>query len=315
LINTRMITGRLVVLLVAFSLLVAAGCGNNRAVAEVSGQKITRAALNTFTSVLKLLWPGQLEEMMADNASKALLEQDILETMISQHLIRQAVSEFGLAVSDEELEESYQLDRVQVVEIYGSEEAFRQKLQELKLTEKDLKDLLNFNAYRGRLHAFFLNETSDDEIRVFLADNPEFAVTPAMIEPSHILLETEEEARAVRERVLAGEDFADLAEELSIEPAAKQTRGYLAAQGEIAVNAPGWDPAFMAAAAAMEVGEISEPVQTQLGWHLIILHSKTEEAKRSFEEVRDTAADAVASEKMQAFLSEKREQAAVKISL
>lgn len=314
-INTRMITGRLVVLLVAFSLLVAAGCGNNRAVAEVSGQKITRAALNTFTSVLKLLWPGQLEEMMADNASKALLEQDILETMISQHLIRQAVSEFGLAVSDEELEESYQLDRVQVVEIYGSEEAFRQKLQELKLTEKDLKDLLNFNAYRGRLHAFFLNETSDDEIRVFLADNPEFAVTPAMIEPSHILLETEEEARAVRERVLAGEDFADLAEELSIEPAAKQTRGYLAAQGEIAVNAPGWDPAFMAAAAAMEVGEISEPVQTQLGWHLIILHSKTEEAKRSFEEVRDTAADAVASEKMQAFLSEKREQAAVKISL
>jgi foldase protein PrsA len=304
--------GRLAALLIVLALLATSGCGNNKVVAMVDGQKITRAELDAYTNVLRLLMPGQIEGMLADKSMRAVLEEKILDDMINQILIMRAVSDFSLPVTEEELEEGYQLARRQIAGMYGQEEKLEQSLKDLKVTEQDLRKLLSIYTYEEKLFAYFLEETGDDEIRAFLADNPGYAVRPAMIEPSHILLKTEAEALAVRERILAGEDFGDLAVELSVEPAAAQSRGYL---DEISVNDPIWDRTFMTAAAALAVGEISEPVETQWGWHLIILHSKTEEGELSFAEVRDAAADAVAAEKISVFLAEMRERAGVKISL
>ncbi len=303
-----------VVLLLVLVLLTAAGCGSAKTVAEINGQKITRAQFDTYINALKLLLP-QIEGMMADKSTRSLLEQNILETMIENILIKKVAAQRNVRVSAEELEEDYKTARAQIVAMYGSEEEFFQKLKELKLSEQDVKELLEVSTYVDKLYADFLAEADDDEIRAFLADNPEYGIMPAMIEPSHILLATEEEALAVRERILAGEDFGDLAEELSIEPAARTTRGYLAVNGEIAVNDPYWDRTFMSAAASLAVGELSEPVKTQFGWHLIILHSKTEEVELPFEQVREAAADALVAEKFDAFLDNLRRQADIKIRL
>jgi parvulin-like peptidyl-prolyl isomerase len=82
---------------------------------------------------------------------------------------------------------------------------------------------------------------------------------------AHILVKTEAEAKKARERVTTGgEDFAKVAKEISIDPAAKQNGGDLEwfARGRMI-------PEFDRVAFAMKDGEISQPVQTQFGWHVI----------------------------------------------
>ncbi|MBS4023902.1 MAG: SurA N-terminal domain-containing protein [Dethiobacter sp.] len=302
-----------IALILLVVLVSATGCGSNKTVAEVNGQKITRAQLDTYVNGLRLLMP-QLDEMLGDKSAKGQWESDILESMVSNLLIKQAVLKQGLSVSSEEIEADYQEFRGQVVMMlmYGQEDEFTARLKELKISENDLKELLSINTYVEKLYNDFLSEVSDEEIRNFLSDNPDYALSPALIEPSHILVETEEEAAAARERVLAGEDFGELAAELSLEPGAEIYQGYM---NEFPVNTTGIDPSFLAAAAALEVGEISMPVQSYYGWHIIKLHGRTEESELSFEEVRAAAADAIVSEKLDAYFFTLRSEADVTTKL
>lgn len=85
------------------------------------------------------------------------------------------------------------------------------------------------------------------------------------IHAAHILVATEAEAIKVRERVTTGgEDFNTVAKEVSTEPAAKESGGDLGFFGPGQMVAP-----FETAAFALKDGEISQPVQTDFGWHII----------------------------------------------
>lgn len=88
------------------------------------------------------------------------------------------------------------------------------------------------------------------------------------INASHILVETEEKAQEIAGLARAeGADFAALAKEHSTGPSAP--RG-----GDLGFFGPGqMVPAFDAAVFALEVGEISEPIETQFGWHVIRLNA------------------------------------------
>lgn len=90
---------------------------------------------------------------------------------------------------------------------------------------------------------------------------------------SHILVETEEEAQAIATEIRAGADFAETAKEKSTGPSGP--RG-----GALGWFGPGqMVPPFEAAVAELKVGEVSDPVETQFGWHVIILNdTRTQEA-------------------------------------
>ena len=90
---------------------------------------------------------------------------------------------------------------------------------------------------------------------------------------SHILVETEEEAQAIATEIRAGADFAETAKTKSTGPSGP--RG-----GALGWFGPGqMVPPFEAAVANLKVGEISDPVETQFGWHVIILNdTRTQEA-------------------------------------
>lgn len=105
-------------------------------------------------------------------------------------------------------------------------------------------------------------------------------VGPKQFDASHILVETEEEAKAIREEILAGADFAELAKEKSTGPSGP-SGGALGWFGPGQMVAP-----FEEAVAKMAVGDVSQPVQTRFGWHLILLNdSRTEEAP-AYEDVK-----------------------------
>lgn len=97
---------------------------------------------------------------------------------------------------------------------------------------------------------------------------------------SHILVETEEEAQSVITTLEGGADFAETAQEVSTGPSGPRG-GELGWFGAGMMVAP-----FEAAVQTLEVGEVSGPVQTQFGWHVIKLNDSREMGPPPLEEVR-----------------------------
>ena len=98
----------------------------------------------------------------------------------------------------------------------------------------------------------------------------------------HILLETEEQAEGVYQQLKEGADFAELAKEKSIDPSAKNNAGDLGFFG--------WGkmvPEFQEVAFKLKEGEISRPVKTRFGWHVIKLIERREVEQQPFEQVKD----------------------------
>ncbi|MDH3230733.1 MAG: peptidylprolyl isomerase [Alphaproteobacteria bacterium] len=112
----------------------------------------------------------------------------------------------------------------------------------------------------------------------FLKDNP----PTEELHARHILLETEEKAKAVLSEIQGGKDFGDAAKEHSTGPSGPNggDLGYFAAD---AMVKPFSDAAF-----AMQAGQVSSaPVQTEFGWHLIKVEDRRETPQPAFEEMRE----------------------------
>ena len=101
---------------------------------------------------------------------------------------------------------------------------------------------------------------------------------------AHILVETEDEAKAIKADLDAGADFTETAKEKSTGPSGP-------GGGDL-----GWFglgamvPEFESAIVALVPGEISDPVQTQFGWHVVTLFEKRKSAAPELDEVRDELA-------------------------
>jgi len=97
---------------------------------------------------------------------------------------------------------------------------------------------------------------------------------------SHILVASQEEAVAIVDELEGGADFAEVAQEKSTGPSGPNG-------GQLGWFGPGMMvPEFQAAVESLEVGEVSAPVQTQFGWHVIILNEKRNQEAPPLEEVR-----------------------------
>ncbi|WP_432352761.1 peptidylprolyl isomerase [Sporosarcina sp. A2] len=106
-------------------------------------------------------------------------------------------------------------------------------------------------------------EVSDEELNKSLEEKS------TELKASHILVADEETAKEVKKKADAGEDFAKLAKEYSTEEGADESGGELGWFGEGKMVAEFWN-----AAVAMKKGTISEPVQSEFGFHIIKLEDK-----------------------------------------
>ena len=115
---------------------------------------------------------------------------------------------------------------------------------------------------------------------------------------SHILVETEGEAIALIDRLKAGEEFAALAQEASSDSSA-------ANGGELGWFQSGMMvPDFEAAVVALEAGEVSAPVQTQFGWHVVKLNETRLSEVPTLDQVREELRTQVERAAVQARLDE-----------
>lgn len=125
------------------------------------------------------------------------------------------------------------------------------------------------------------NGVSEEDIAAAYAEQYTNAEAEAEYNASHILVETEEAALAIKADLDAGGDFAAIAREKSTGPSGPGG-GSLGWFGKGMMV-----PAFEAAVIAMEVGAVSDPVQTQFGWHVIQLNEVRDTEAPALEDVRE----------------------------
>jgi peptidyl-prolyl cis-trans isomerase C len=171
-------------------------------------------------------------------------------------------------------------------------------LAQLMIESAEATAAAEFDANRAKF------ETRAREL--YLVDRNKFE-TPEQISATHILFETKnrspDEAKKLaleaRAKIVAGADMGKLAQEVSEDPSAKSNSGSLGWFGRKEMA-----PAFTDAAFALKkTGDLSEPVLTEFGWHVIRLDGRRPATVQTFEQ----AHDAVLAELRRRYIDEKRD--------
>lgn len=120
----------------------------------------------------------------------------------------------------------------------------------------------------------------------------------------HILVDSEDKAKEVYEKVAHGEDFTKMAKEHSKDPGSKEDGGDLGyfAQGQMV-------PEFETAAFKLKKGDVSMPVQTKFGWHLIKIEDRRSRGAPPFEQVKERILASLVHRKAQEVAAGLREKA------
>lgn len=169
-----------------------------------------------------------------------------------------------------------------IIEQLFYEEAVRKGVN----SDPEVLDLVNEAKRKILISKYIQNEieqkvrVSDLEIKEYYDSNKDDFKTPALWRASHILVGTEAEAAAVRDEIVKGAVFEELARKYSIDATAN--RG-----GDIGFFRIGQlIPDFEKAALKLKIGEMSGIVHTQFGYHLIKLTDRREPVAEAFEKVR-----------------------------
>ena len=176
------------------------------------------------------------------------------------------------------------------------------EVAEAKITLRDKLALDNHR--RTYLSGVILDETAeaavtDEALQALFAEKYANAAPSKEFSAAHILVETEEQAKKIAEDLNGGADFADLARANSTDPGSAANGGDLGWFGLGMMVEP-----FEAAVVTLEPGQLSAPVQTQFGWHVIKLAETRLAEGPTLDEKRDELAAELQEKAIEAKLAE-----------
>lgn len=150
----------------------------------------------------------------------------------------------------------------------------------------DFKKKLAMARTKLLMEALLQNEAkaavTDDAMKKVYADAIKDVGNEQEVSARHILVESEDEAKAISADLKKGGDFAAIAKDKSKDPGSKDTGGDLGFFSKDQMV-----PEFAEAAFKLDRGQVSEPVKSQFGWHVIRVDDKRTKQPPSFEQVKD----------------------------
>src|SRR4030088_1363880 len=149
---------------------------------------------------------------------------------------------------------------------------------------EDFKKRLAFTRHRLLMDSLLATEgkaaTTDEAMKKVYEDASKQIAGEQEVHARHILVETEDEAKAIAEELKKGADFAELAKKKSKDPGASDggDLGFFTKEQMV--------PEFSAVAFTLDPGKISDPVKSQCGWHIIKVEEKRSRKAPDFEQVK-----------------------------
>lgn len=178
------------------------------------------------------------------------------------------------------------------------EEGRRQKLQDDPEVQKLVADYEEQAIRAVLVRRFLADKVTDDQLKKHYDEMVKAMPPTVELHASHILLTTKADADAVIKLLDAGGDFGKLAKEKSKDTQSGANGGDLAwfSEGDMV-------PEFWAAAVKLEKGKYTEqPVQSQFGWHVILLVDKRTKPVPTFDQIKDQVKNDLTQELVTAWL-------------
>lgn len=224
--------------LAACAALLMTGCGDQKTIATVNGQKITK---------------GEFDQKLEQQGGKAALQ-----AMVTQDLVFQYAKDHNVTVTDQEVN-----DKLAEIQSHFPPGQFETMLKAQGISMDDAKKLVRENLLTTKAVDQNINVT-DQQVNDYLKAQHLTVGAPAQVKARHILVKSKVLADQIEAQLRKGSDFAALAKQYS------QDSGTKDKGGELGWFGPGqMVPAFQQAAFALKPNQISAPVQTPFGWHII----------------------------------------------
>ena len=255
-------------------------------IAIVNGEKISKDAYKAEMS----FYGSML-------ASRQNLKNSIVQMMVQDKLIADDIKAQKIEISDKEANEAF----LNSVKQFGGQEQFDKMLDDYNMDVEKFKETVKKDLMYQKHKEWFEKEhpVTDEEIKQYYEDNKDkFAKRDA----SHILVADEKTAKEVKEKLDKGEDFAALAKKYSKDTANAANGGELGtfSRGQMVKE-------FEDAAFSLKEGEISAPVKTQFGYHII----KINKIEDSIEDNKEAIVKALNDKKYADYIKELNKKANV----
>lgn len=269
--NLKKITAFALTGVMAISLVGCKKTGPKGVVASVNGENIP---IEQFyenyavqrNAIVKMQGEEALKEKGQDNkgTTDQNLRSQTLQNLIDLKIVEQDAKKAGIEISDQQVTDYIN----KMKQTMGGEEKFQAALKQENITEQYLRDYTRSKLLMAEYTKKKVEELkpTEQQLKDYYEKNKgNFFVAKA----SHILVKTNEEANNIRKQLKEGADFAALAEKLSLDKASGAKGGELGqfSNGQMVKE-------FDDAIRNMKVGEISDPVKTQFGYHIIKLEEK-----------------------------------------
>lgn len=227
-------------------------------------------------------------EVVVETSDGEVTKEEFYQELKSKHgeqvlqsLVMQEVLSNKYEVSDEAVNKEFE----SIKEQYGDQ--FEATLEQNGLgSEEEFKETIRLSLLQEKAATEDI-EVSEEEMQNY------YDRMKKEVQASHILVEDEETATEVQQKIEDGEDFGTLASEYSTDGSAQQG-------GKLDWFGPGEMVAeFEEKAYELEPGEVSEPVQTQFGYHIIkVTDTRENEDIESFEDMKDEIKRTLVSQKV-----------------
>ena len=238
--------------------------------ATVGNEKITKGDLD------KLIIPSLKQQFGDDYATNDKAKDQVkqakikgLTNLVNQNVLLQKATELNLKPSDDEINSKIDETMNGYKTQYPEEGQFQDALKQAGMTEDELKDTLKKQIIITAVQEDMLKDVAvtDEDVQTEYDKNKDTKYSVgAGANAAHILVADEETAKNLKAKLDAGADFGTLAKENSTDPGSKDKGG---SYGFMAYNSTQFVAEFMDAFKTLKEGEVSQPVKSQFGYHLI----------------------------------------------
>jgi foldase protein PrsA len=259
-----------VVALVALLVLVATACGGSDqdvpsdAVAVVDGQQVTKSDLEGLIARAKATYKTQKRAFpKAGTAEYQSLQTQAVAFLVQRAEYDNRAEELKLAVTEKEIDD--RIDQVKKQSFAGSQAKLDKQLKEQGYTKESLRADIKAQLLSEKIYNAVTKDAkvSDADIAKYYQQNKSQYSQAESRDVRHILVKTKAQANKIYDQIKAGGNFAALAKKYSTDPGSKDTGGKLTViRGQTV--APFDTTAFL-----LSTNQISRPIKTEYGYHVI----------------------------------------------